>query len=291
MGSGVNGHTFRRIWRVLRQTIALYGRYDTSTRAAALAYYSLLSIFPLLLLLISLIGRWLSSASAQQVVFALVQQVIPIVPELISENVEWVLARRGSVNVVAGVSLAWSASSLFAAIIHSLDRVWSGEPGRTFWEHRLLSIGLVGAVVILFIFSSVLTAVLSLVPRLITMLVPIRADLVWRGWRYAPALVSLGMDVFLYAMLYRFLPSRFPPWPAVWAGAVVAGIGWNAMKVAFAWYLGHFARYGLVYGTLATLVAFLFWVYLSGVVLLVGAEFGAAWAQVWGLDEEATAQG
>ncbi len=277
MGNGLNAAVVRHLWQVLQRAVVLFRRHDVGVRAAALAYYSLLSLFPLLLLMISLFSRWLSTATAVDVVFQAAAQVIPVLPPEFNRTLRQVLAVRGPVNAVAGITLLWSASSLFNALTSALDRIWSGDRGRAFWEHRLLSLGLVLGVVVLFFLSSLLGLALSLIPRLVTLLVPIRAELFWWGWQFVPPLVSLTVDVVLYALLYRFIPSRTAPWPAVWAGALVAGLGWNAVKVGFGWYLTRFARYGLVYGTLASLVAFLIWVYLSGFVLLLGAVLGAAW--------------
>lgn len=282
MGDGVNPEQVgTKLWRTVKKTVYLYGHHDTGHRAAALAFYTLLSIFPLILLLTALVGRWLATPEAPTTVFLLLQRVIPIVPDVFEENIRYVLTLRGTINWVAGISLAWSSSSLFAAIITSVDRVWNQRSGRTFWEHRLLALGLVIAVILLFLVSLLASALLAQIPRLIVMLVPIQPEILQSGWRYGPHILSFALDMLLYALLYRFLPSRYPPWCAVWPGAVVAGLGWNGLKYGFGWYLAHFARYGLVYGTLATLIAFLFWVYFSGLVLLVGAEFGAAWEEVW----------
>lgn len=269
------------LWRTIRLTVSLYARYDTGARAAAIAFYALLSVFPLLLFLVGILARWLTTAEAQALILGVLGRLVPVVPEIVTQNLSRVLAMRGPINLVAGVTLAWSASSLFAAVIHALDRVWNEQGGRAFWEHRLLSVALVIVVTILFVFSLLLGAVFTLLPRLIVFLLPIRPEVVERSWQYVPTLLTFGLDMSLYAALYRFLPSRYPPWPAVWAGAVVAAVGEHLVRIGFGWYLAYFARYGLVYGTLATLVAFLFWVYLSGVVLLVGAEFGVAWERVW----------
>ncbi len=273
--------TLWNLWRTVRLTVALYGQYDTGSRAAAIAFYALLSIFPLLLFLIGVLAQWLTTAQAEALILDMLARVAPVVPDVLQANLARVLAARGPINLVAGVTLAWSASSLFAAIIHALDRVWNQRGGRAFWEHRLLSVALVVIVTLLFVFSLVLATALALIPRLLVFLLPIRPEVVERGWQFAPTLITFGLDVSLYAMLYRFLPSRSPPWPAVWAGAVVAALGEHLVRIGFGLYLTYFARYGLVYGTLATLVAFLFWVYLNGLVLLVGAEFGVAWERVW----------
>ena len=275
-----------RLWRTIVRTVHMYADFETGQRSAALAYYGLLSLFPLLLLAFNLLAHWLSEAIAQQTLMEVLEYISPVVPSLIAENIEYVVRARGPLNAVAVVSLIWSASGLFAALTHSLDRVWNGRSGRTFWEHRLISMILVTVILLLFVLSLLLGAGLSLLPQVVALLLPNAPPVVWQTLRVLPAVVSLGMDVFLYAMLFRFLPTRRPAWAAVWAGALVAGVGWNLAKLGFAWYLTHFARYGLVYGTLATLVAFLFWIYLSGLVLLVGAEFGAAWERVWGREEE-----
>ena len=269
------------LWRTVRLTVDLYARYDTGARAAAIAFYALLSVFPLLLFLVGILGRWLSTAEAEALIRGALGRMAPVVPEALWANLERALALRGPINVVAALTLAWSASSLFAAVIHALDRVWNERGGRAFWEHRLLSVALVVVVTLLFVFSLILGTVMAFLPRLIVFLLPIRPEVVERGWQFVPTLITFGLDVSLYALLYRFLPARYPPWPAVWAGAVVAAVGEHLVRIGFGLYLTYFARYGLVYGTLATLVAFLLWVYLSGLVLLIGAEFGVAWERIW----------
>ncbi len=282
MDNGVNAQQLgHHLWHTVKKTVQLYGYYDTGMRAAAIAFYALLSVFPLLLLLTALVGRNLSTSEAPTAVFLLLQRVIPVVPDQLEQNIRYVISLRGTINWVAGISLAWSSSSLFSAIITSVDRVWNQAGGRKFWEHRLLALGLVVAVVLLFLVSLLASAIMAQIPRLVVMLIPIQPEVLQSSWRYGPPVISFALDMLLYALLYRFLPSRYPPWCAVWPGAVVAGLGWNGLKYGFGWYLAHFARYGLVYGTLATLIAFLFWVYFSGVVLLIGAEFGVAWEEVW----------
>jgi len=253
-------------------------------RAAALAYYGLLSVFPLLLLLITVASRGVTPEIAEAEVLTVVERYIPVARSLVERNIRVVLAARGTISVVAIIGLAWSASSLFSALIRSLERVWEAETGRTFWHHRLLSLALVIAILVLFTVSSLLSAFLGLLPRLIASLIPFGSIVILRSWQYIPAVVPMVLDVLLFVALYRVLPPGRPAWPAVWAGAILASVGWNGAKVGFAWYLANFARYGLVYGTLSTLVAFLFWLYLSGVILLLGAEFTVAWERVW-LDE------
>lgn len=289
MGDRVNSQALRRLLQLGQGTVDRLRRYDAGMRAAALAYYTLLSLFPLLLLLMNILSQWLTAGQAIEAVLSLVRRVAPIVPPELATTLRNVLAARGPANIVATLALLWSASNLFAAMTSALDRFWSGETGRAFWEHRLLSIGLVLGVVIMFLLSSLLGLVLSILPRLIALLLPIRMELLWWGWRYLPPVLMLATDVVLYALLYRFIPSRAAPWPAVWAGAICAGLGWNVMKIAFGWYVTRFARYGLVYGTLASLVAFLVWVYLSGLVLLLGAALGATWAEVWTEEERGLA--
>ncbi len=281
MGGGVTRRAWLNLWQTVRLTVDLYARFDTSARAAAIAFYALLSLFPLLLFLTGILGHWLSSEETQALIFGMLGRFAPIVPELLIENLRGVLAMRGPLNWVAGLTLLWSASSLFAAIVHALDRVWGEEGGRQFWEHRLLSMVLVILTTVLFVLFLLISAFLALVPRLIILLLPVDPGILQRSWHLAIIAITFSLDVALYAALYHFLPTRYPPWPAVWAGAIVAAAGEHLVRIGFGWYLAYFARYGLVYGALASLVAFLIWVYLSATVLLLGAEFGVAWERVW----------
>ena len=105
-----------------------------------------------------------------------------------------------------------------------------------------------------------------------------------------PAVLPLSLfatTMLLFAALYRFVPRASLRWSQVWPGAIVGGIGWEAIKKGFVWYAASVANWGAMYGPIAGVIALLFWLYLSFQVLLLGAEFAAAYSQ-W-LDERRAA--
>jgi membrane protein len=87
------------------------------------------------------------------------------------------------------------------------------------------------------------------------------------------------LSIAAFILIYRTMPRAAVDWQDVWPGGLAAGIVWEVAKQLFAWYLGNFARYGLVYGSVGAIIAFLFWCYLSAMILLLGAELTAEYSR------------
>lgn len=267
---------------ILGDAIDRFGQANAAHVAAALAYYTMFSLFPLLLALIAIGSFFLEGAVVQEQVVRSVVRVVPISEEVILSNVTQVLERRGAVGTAGLLGLLWSGTGVFTVLVNHINRAWTDADRRSFLEQRLmgLGIGLIGMVAALLFLSLLSTLVLNVLPRLqrtiggdIRILdTPLRT-LTTSG---LPALV-----IFLvFLNLYRFVPNTAVAWSeAAWGAAFVA-VAWEVAKRGFAWYVSSdLVHYRLVYGSLGAVVALLLWIYLTSWLVLFGAHVSAAVAR------------
>lgn len=256
-----------------------FTEHQGTANSAAIAYYVLFSLFPLTLLLISLGSFVLNSQEAQERALVVVAGYFPAAVELVRTNIERVLQLRRTASVVGIVGLIWSASGLFGGLSRAINRAWDVETPRPAWAERALAAGLVLLSAFLFFVSLYASPAIELVSRLSALLLS--------GSPVSPSLVSnLSSNVlpFLltalsFSFLYTVLPSTHVRWIEVLPGALLAGLAWQVAQIGFTFYLGTFAAYNLVYGSVAAVIALLLWSYISGVIILLGAEFTVQYAR------------
>ncbi|HEY46057.1 MAG: hypothetical protein AMJ88_10630 [Anaerolineae bacterium SM23_ 63] len=255
-----------RLWRLVSQTHRAFEDGECALRAASLAYHLLLSLFPLLLFLIFVGSNVLSAEGTRQALDRYLNEVIPAAADTIRSIVDQTLDARGAVGVIGGVLLLWSASAMFGSLSRALNVIWNATP-RPFWRRRILAIVTVLIIGSLFIGSMWFSAL---------------ASWPWQGMltivgRWLSRGLDLIVTVLLLGLMYRLLPNRLVPWRAAFAGAFLAGTLWQIGKVLFSWFLiSGLPNYGLIYGSLASVVTLMLWTYLSGVIIFLGASFGSA---------------
>jgi membrane protein len=242
-----------------------FNRHENNVRAAALGYQLLLSLFPLLLFLVSAGSSLWNSADAQASLEAFVERAFPGRLDVLRELMGPILAARGPMTLVSGSLLVWSASAIFTTLSNAMNVIWGAEP-RPFWRRRLIAVVAVLGVGLMFAMSLALSAS--------ALWLRLRDALPWAGWIHY--VVDWFVGLFVCLLLFRWLPNRTIPWLPALAGGALSATLWLAAKDAFRWYLtSGVTNLGLVYGSLASIVALLLWTYLSGVILFLGAEWGA----------------
>jgi membrane protein len=251
--------------------------------AAAISYYALLSLFPLLILLVSIIGIFLRSSSLQQ---DLVDQVLDILPLSQGEGANEV---SQAVRAVAGVSipltvvglagLAWSSSAMFGAIRSSLNVAW-GSASRSFVRQKLLDFAIMAGFGVFFVLSIGTTGLLRATQEASSDLLGPLSGSSFFFWRAVSFTVPALLSLLAFAALYRYVPNTPVRMSGVWVGATTAAFLFELAKNGFSFYLANFGRYDLVYGSLGAVVTFLVGLYLSAAVLLFGAEVAAVYPKV-----------
>lgn len=236
--------------------------------ASSISFFTFLSLFPLILLIVAVGSRWLDPVLIERGLVEQLEFVAPGLQALLGDNLETLASSRTSVTSIALITLLWSASGMFNTLTRVMDRLWGADINntRSIWRHRGLAIlsALVISTILLVVATVEGTAVTILNSLLPSELEPIK-PLTTQLWSI---LISIG----LFAVLYYFLPHTKLSWRNVLPGAILAGLLWEAAKRLFLFFIGtYLSRSNLVYGSVATIIAFLMWTYVSGIILLFGA--------------------
>ncbi len=265
----------RRNWIVLKHMYLSFGRDDCLQLAAAISYYVLFSIAPLAIFTISVLGFVLNSDHIRN---QLVNRILDVVPLTQTEGraavehaLENVKRISGPVAAAGLVATLWTSSAVFASIRKSLNRIWAVTEHRPYAQQKLVDILQVGMLATMLLASLILTGVL----RTIRSLNPVSAGpLAYRSpiWEIPSLLLPAVLSFATFLLLYRVVPAVRPRWRDVIPGALVATLLFEALKNSFAFYVANFNNFDLVYGSLAGVLLFLFYTYLSSNILLVGAE-------------------
>ena len=261
-----------------RGTIRRFRAHDCPLLAAGLAFYTILSLFPLLLGLTAIFSLLLESATLQAQLITIVGSAFPGSMDLLTHTVTEAVGAWRTAGVVSLVTLVGTASLIFAAVRRALNRAWGVERPRTFVRRRLLEAAMLGSVVLLVLASWAAVSLFSVIRPLLpaTLAVPGTGPVAGA----VAALTSFALSLGAFALLYRFVPKANVTWSDVRLGALLAAIMFEASKYAFSWYLTSFARYSLIYGSLGTTIVFLMWSYLAALILLLSAELTAEYAHL-----------
>ncbi len=262
---------------ILKNAILSFNDARATEAAASMAYYALFSIFPLLLFLVAVGSYLLESAQAYQAVVGFMSDALPVSHELIETNIQEVFEMRGTIQVVGLIGLLWSGMGIFLTLEHNIIRAWPEADERNFLKQRLVALAMVAVLAGLLSLALISGALADLLPRFHVSL--------WHGisiyetplWQVLSGLVPWLSTFLLFLGLYRWVPSVAVRWSEAFWGALVAALGWEAATSGFSWYLGSgLARYELVYGSLGAIVALMFWIYISSLIILFGAHLSAA---------------
>ena len=250
------------------------------THAAAIAYYALLSLFPFLLVVLSLVGTIPADANDRDAVVRFVFRYFPRQFDFMTGQLDAFRGRTLQLGIGGLVALTWAALGVFGAISSAIDHAWGVERRRSFWMHRLMSFLMMVSAGAIFIVAIILASVARLAPtNFLWQYIERSLWLVWLSTVTADYGATLLLIVCV-ALLFYFIPNTEMRFRWVWPGAILTGLLWRGALSAFSWYARDLARWNAVHGSIAAVVVFLFWVYISAVILLYGVEMTAAYARL-----------
>ncbi len=279
-------HTLR--WRTAdlisigKECITAWLDHHASSLGAALAFYTVFSVAPILIIAVSIAGYVFGATHAQDEVLSQLRGLIgpagATAIQQLMENAHY-SDKRGFAAAVGVVTLLVGATSVFGELQNALDRIWQ-SPRRQkeagwwrFIKARVLSIGMVLCIGFLLLVSLVASAVLAAVggwlgshfPGL-EVLLPI-SDLI----------IGFAMTVVLFALIYKYIPQESIAWSDVWIGATVTALLFTIGKIMIGVYLGR-SSFNSAYGAAGSMVVLLLWIYYSAQIFLLGAEFTRVFA-------------
>ena len=250
--------------------------------AASISFHVLFSLFPLTIVLVSVFGLVLQDEELRQRVISELLDVLPVSEEgqaNVQSSIEGIASPLSAIGFVSLIALLWGASGMMASIRIGLEAALKVDRGRPAAHAKLVDfvvVGAAGVLVLLVVGLSAFAAFFSRLADRITHEIGVEANLSGVLLRDGVQLVVIGVMALL---LYRFVPARKLRTRGAVAGAVLTAIGtWGAARI-LAVIFADFSRYNLIYGSLAGVMTFLFFVYVVALILLLGAEFAYAWSE------------
>ena len=241
--------------------------------AAEQAYYYLLALFPLLILLLSLLP-YLNIDN--QTALDTIKTFMPAeTMDVIEKNIINILSERnGGLLTFGFLGTIWSASNGMNAFIHSMNIAYDVEETRNFIKARLISIILTLGLVVAFIVMLGLPVFGKVIIDLVQQVIPIpeETQILFSLLRWVIAVVVISL---VLAFLYRFAPNKSFPIKHVIPGAVTATVLWLGISLGFSFYVSNFANYSSTYGSLGGVIILMLWLYLSGLIFVIGGEINA----------------
>jgi membrane protein len=262
MSGGLIGGLYQAVYRFTR-----YGPHE----AAALSYYTLFSLFPLLLLAIVFSASLLGTEDTRDQVSNVFSLFFPGDAALILDDaIAAALDERGSVSIIAFILLAWSSSSLFGNLEAVLSRTFGVVSTRRIYERRMVGLLMISTFLI-FLLASVVTNLLFSFLDLLYLNQ-------FNTWlRMASLFVPTAFNAAIFAMLYGFLPHRAKlRWDAILPSALLGGLAFELAKRVFVYYLSNLSSLNYVYGSVTTVVVFMLWAYYISCLVLICAEICVA---------------
>jgi membrane protein len=277
---------FRAIWSLFKEATDAWTEDYAPSMGAALAYYTLFSIAPLLLIVIGLAGLIFGGDAARGEIFG---QLRGLMGDEGAAAVERLLQaadkpQGGAIATITGTAmLLLGAMTVFGELQNALDRIWRAPARKKssgWWNllrSRLLSFGMILGIAFLLMVSLVMSALVAALGKLWGPAV--------HGWEtiahLVDILVSFGIVTVLFAMIYKLIPRVRIRWRDVWVGAAVTAALFAAGKVLIGLYLGK-STVASAFGAAGSLVVMMVWVYYSAQVFLLGAEFTWVYAHTYG---------
>lgn len=250
------------------------------THAAAIAYYALLSFFPFLLLAISMLGSVTADDADRLVVLTFVFRYFPTQLDFITKQLDALRQTHVQVGVAGGLALIWASLGVFGAITSAVNEAWGVEKQRSFLKHRMVSFLMLVSAGVVMVLALLLVSAVQVAQASWFGAVVARAH--WLQELQSLTIRSAATVLLILGtgLVFYFIPNAKTRFRDVWVGAVLTGVLWRAAFGGFSWYIAHNRRLTFIHGSIAAVVVFLLWVYVSSVILMYGVEFTAAYARL-----------
>ncbi|RFU70179.1 YihY/virulence factor BrkB family protein [Peribacillus saganii] len=243
--------------------------------AAEQAYYYMLALFPILILLLSIVP-YLNIDPQKAIGF--INSYLPSETASLMEEtvVDIVSERNGGLLTFGILGTIWSASNGMNAFIRAMNFAFDVDETRSFIKTRLLSIGLTLGMIVAFLVALVLPVfgdvIIDLIKKLLFL--PDSMEILFRVLRWA---ISISVMVVVLALLYRLAPNKHFPFKHVLPGALTATLVWQLISLGFSFYVSHFGNYASTYGSLGGVIILMLWLYFTGLALVLGGEVNAVY--------------
>ncbi|WP_132056013.1 YihY/virulence factor BrkB family protein [Pseudocnuella soli] len=275
------------LWRILKKSFTGFNDDKVPKLSASLAYYTIFSLGPLILLLIYTAGFFYGREAIEGSIY---HQLNSFVGNQAALQIQEIVKnatlsdKSTSAAIIGVITLLIGATTVFAEIQDSINSIWGlkAKPTKQGWwllvKSRLLSFGVIGALGFLLLVSLAVTAIIEGLNAQLQRMFPDVSVIIMY---VVNLLVTLGTITLLFAVIFKVLPDAKIKWRDVWAGSIATAVLFMIGKFAIGLYIGK-SDVGGTYGTAGSLVILIVWVYYSAIILYFGAEFTRAYALEFG---------
>ena len=250
------------------------------THSASIAYYALLSLFPFLLLILSLLGAVTADENDRVAVLDFVFRYFPTQLDFVTNQLDAFRAARVQIGIGGLLALVWGSLGVFGAVTSAVNEAWGVEKQRSFLKHRLVSFLMLVAAGGVMMVALMIVSLVEVVERsrFGAIVTNIRGMYVVQtlGFQY----LGTVLVIIAVGLVFYFIPNAKTRFRDVWVGAILTGALWRLAFDGFSWYLGRNMQMRMIHGSVAAILGFLLWIYVSSIILMYGVEFTAAYARM-----------
>jgi membrane protein len=268
--------TVLAIWR---GAVGVYNS-DDLTFAASIAYYALLSLFPFFLLIFSILGSVTADPGDRAAILEFILRYFPRQFEFVTTQMDSLQSARIRLGVAGSFLMIWAAMGVFGAITSAVNHAWGVEKQPSYLKHKLVSFIMLVAASLLLMMGLLMVSAVNVVEARWFSVVAARAPQLAVLHHFAVRWFTTAVFIAVVGLVFYFVPNAKVRFRDVWVGAVVTGFAWRGALVGFSWYVKDLTRFSDVHGSIAAVVVFLLWIYISAVLLLYGVEVTAANARL-----------
>jgi membrane protein len=264
------------IWR---GAVGIYNSNDL-TFASSIAYYALLSLFPFFLLAFSILGSVSANTGDRTSILGFVLRYFPRQFDFVTTQLDALQQARLRLGVAGSLLMIWAAMGVFGAITSAINHAWGVDRQPSYFKHKLISFVMLVAASLLLLIGLLLVSAINVIEARWFSVVVVRTPGLLVLSHFAVKWTSTVVFILVVGLIFYFVPNAKVRFRDVWVGAVVTGLLWRGALWGFSWYVHDMTRFTNIHGSVAAVVVFLVWVYISAVLLLFGAEITAANARL-----------
>lgn len=279
---------FKKLIALVVTSVKEFIKDDCLNLAAQISYYALFSVFPLILGIIIIFSFIYQDPVAKYNLLQELSKAFPSgsvsITDIVNQSLDQSQKFRPLFFVAFFIGVIWGGSGIFDSLTTALNKAWQ-IPGqaRSFLESLLLRFVLFGLFILFIIGSLGVSVTFELVRNFVYSNDELRtyagSDNLWAWWSY---IIPWTLNFITFMVLFRIVPQRRVTFFDVWPGAVLVTVLFELLKIGFNFYVTQIVHYSYTYGSLAGVVIFVFWLYLSALVILIGGEVSSVWAEMRG---------
>ena len=258
--------------------ILLYRKFSADgcqVFASSIAFYSILSIFPALLIFISISGIVINKFSIQSSILAFVEERIPVIYDFVDINITNIIKNQASIGIIGFLILFITSAYVFDSIQFALNKIFKTETHRKFWKQKTYGFLLMFLIFFIILITFIISTGLFYLSNNLIDILNIEKSSSAVILKLLSVVIGIFFNFLIFILIYYFGLNKKIDFRQIYRGALTVAISLEIAKHIFVFYLARFARYQLTYGTVGSAIAFLSWIYISSLILLLGAEINS----------------